>query len=100
MSAGSLFRCLSCGVIAPHHDAQLDSDNNLVCGACYLLDPPQEDVDIAVDAVAERLAREAREEKTREHWAGMVRAQNRETSGVCDTCGGRTCDGRCGHGCR
>ena len=92
MSAGSLFRCVSCGYLAPHHDAQLDSDNNLVCSACYALDPPQEDIDAAIENIAERLRRE--------RWDAMVRAQNRETDGVCETCGGRTCDGRCSYGCR
>ena len=92
MSAPALFLCMSCGFNTPHDDAQLDIDNNLVCGACYLLDPPQADIDIAVDAVAERLRRE--------HWAEMSRAHNREMGGACDTCGGRTCDGSCNHGCR
>lgn len=88
----ALFRCMSCGFQTPHDDAQLDSDNNLICGACYLLDPPQQDIDIAVNAVAERLRRD--------HWAEMSRAHNREMGGVCDTCGSGTCDGRCGNGCR
>jgi hypothetical protein len=92
MSADAVFCCLSCGKMEPHGDAQLDIDNNLVCGACYLLDPPQQDIDAAVSDVAERLRRE--------HWAEMSRAYNRETESVCDTCGGRTHDGRCGHGCR
>lgn len=85
------FLCLSCGLMAPNADAQLDNDNNLVCGACYLLDPPQGDIDRVVDDVAERLRRD--------HWAEMSRAHNREAGGVCDTCGGRSCDGSCGHGC-
>lgn len=94
------FLCFSCGKRAPHDDAQLDSDDNLVCGACYLLDPPQQDVDGVVNDVAERLRREAFQEKTREHWAEMSRAYNGEQTGVCDTCGGRSCNGSCNHGCR
>jgi hypothetical protein len=90
MNTAALFRCMSCGFLAPHDDAQLDIDNNLVCGACYLADPPQQDIDIAINDVAERLRRE--------HWAEMSRAYNRES--VCDACGGRACDGSCNHGCR
>ncbi len=87
------FRCINCGFDTPHDDAQLDLDNNLICGACYLLDPPQADIDIAIDAVAERLRRD--------HWAEMSRAYNCEpVSGVCGACGGKTSEGRCGHGCR
>lgn len=92
MNEATLFYCVSCGHRAPHDDAQLDSDNNLVCGACYLLDPPQQDIDGAVNAVAERLRRE--------HWAEMARVENSRQEGVCGACGGRTSDGRCGHGCR
>jgi hypothetical protein len=92
MNAPALFTCARCGFDTPHQDAQLDGENRLVCGECYLNDPPQADVDIAVDAVAERLRRE--------HWAEMSRAYNRETEGVCGACGGITHDGRCSHGCR
>lgn len=88
----AVFLCLSCGKRKHHDDAQLDREGHLICTPCYMMDPPEQDVDGALNDIAERLRRE--------HWAEMSRAYNREQSGVCDTCGGRTCDGSCGHGCR
>jgi hypothetical protein len=87
-----LFHCLSCGDNRPHTDAQLDAKGHLICIDCYLLDPPQHDIDATLNATEERLRRE--------HWAEMSRAHNRESESVCNTCGGRSCNGGCEHGCR
>lgn len=92
MNEAAVFTCARCGFDTPQQGAELDEHNRLVCGECYLNNPPQADIDAAVDNVEERLRRD--------HWNEMVRAHNREMTGVCDTCGGRTSDGRCGHGCR
>lgn len=62
----AVFRCAYCGELTPHGDAQLAGDNQLICGACYILNPPQQDIDVALGHMAERLAREAREEQQRE----------------------------------
>ena len=87
----AVFFCRECKQNKHHDDAQLDRYGNLICTPCYLIDPPQQDIDGVVNDVAERLRRE--------HWAEMSSAHNREMGRVCDTCGGRPCGGRCGHGC-
>jgi hypothetical protein len=79
------FLCLSCGNARGARDAALDENGFLICAPCWALDPPQVDVDGIFNEVAER-------------WRAMAAAENYASEGVCDACGGRSCNGRCGHG--
>ena len=39
------FVCFSCQRCFPGVDANLDAASNLICGACYVADPPPVDVE-------------------------------------------------------
>ena len=41
---GATFVCFACHRRVSGDDVNLDADNNLICGECYLADPPPEDV--------------------------------------------------------
>jgi len=40
------FACFACQHDFRHNDANLDAHNNLICGECYIANPPIVDVEI------------------------------------------------------
>ena len=84
---GTTFVCFACHRRVSGDDVNLDAENNLICGECYLADPPPEDVDgIFAEVIA--------------HMSDEVELQRRcAIKGVCPDCGGTTYNGWCANGC-
>jgi hypothetical protein len=55
------FVCFACHHDFRHYDANLDAQNHLICGGCYIANPPLVDVEI-IFAQAPRPARPKRTE--------------------------------------
>ena len=58
MSRSWMFRCERCLRYALPLDAFLDAQERLICRDCYLADPPQMDIALAVAEVAVQMGEE------------------------------------------
>lgn len=72
------YLCLGCGNAQPIEQMSLDAGGFRLCDKCCA-EPLRADVDRVFAEVG---------------------AHAHQAESVCDSCGGRACNGRCGHGCR
>jgi hypothetical protein len=52
------FACFACHHDFRHNDANLDDQNHLVCGECYVANPPPQDVEIIFAQVIAHMSHE------------------------------------------
>ena len=84
---GSTFVCFACARrFGPDH-VNLDARDNVICGECWVADPPPVDVEGIFAEVTAHMS------------DGAERQQACAISAVCPDCGGTACNGWCANGC-
>ena len=53
------FACFACQRFFRHNDANLDAQNHLICGECYIANPPMQDVESIFAQVIAHMSNEA-----------------------------------------